>query len=207
MNSSKISQLIALADEFEQKTVIGPEPTGRNDYNNKYQAQRDMLAKFHSFFSSHLRATIGQMESDLGTLRERDFDKDMWSLLARLYKHLETIYGHINFEKPYSAARELVEYVNDRRHRSVIDNLEFLAHHHLEKTTPETSFPLPSVLKHITEAKSLEMLKELATQAKEHIENNPLIVEPITTPPPGKRDVPGAEHPSVAIGPEEKTRV
>lgn len=206
MNSSKISQIIALADEFEQQTSV-PEPTDhRNDYNVKYQTQRDMLAKFYNFFHNRLRATIGRMESDLGTLKERNFDKSMWSLLARLYKHLESIYARVSQEKPYSAAQELVDYVNDRQRRAVIDNLDFLARHHLESTKPETSTPLPSTVKQVGEAESLGMLSSLADQIKEHMEKNPLIVEPITTPPPAKRETPGAQHPSVAIGPEEKTK-
>ncbi len=206
MNSSKISQIIALADEFEQQTTMTDPTDRRNDYNVKYQVQRDMLAKFYDFFHSRLRTVMGQMESNLGTLRARNFDKDMWNLLVRVYKHLENIYSHINHDKPYLAAQELVDYVNDRQRRAVIDNLDFLARHHLEQTKPETLAPLPPIAKHITEAESLGNLKELAAQIKEHMEKNPLIAEPITTPPPGRRENPAAQHPDQPVGPEALTK-
>lgn len=204
MTSPKVLQLIALAEEFEQKTIVtGPD---KGEYNRKFQAQREMLAKFYDSFRSELRSTMGQMEGDLATLRERHFDKAMLALLAKVYRHLEEIYQHLTPEKPYKAAEELVNFVNERHQRSVIDNLQFLAKHHLEKTKPETLAPLPATVRHITEAKSLSMLKELAAEVRAHMDQFPLIDGLTPTPIPPRME-PSILGPEEKAGPQDVTKV
>jgi hypothetical protein len=205
MTSFYVQQLIILAEELENKlneTYVIP---GRADYNTKFHAQRERLAKFHEFFSRTLRTILGQMESDIGTLKARDFDPNMRRHMVTVYRDLEKIFKEINPEKPYIAAQKLVDYVADRHHRSVIDNLEFLANHHLESTKPEAVGPLPKNVSMIVAITSLEMLKTLAQKLKYHMDQFPLIEVqlPSTVPPP--RLVPAVEHPAQPISGEQAT--
>lgn len=206
MTTFHIGRLVALADEFEEKLDKTVNLVNKDDYNIRFQAQREMLARFFQFFQRRLRTILSQMESDLGTLRERGFDANMRRLMAKVYAHLEEIFKKIDEEKPYFTAQELVDYVGDRHHRSIIDNLEFLAKHQLETTQPEVSGTLPPNVRQIITAESLPMLKDLATKLQQHMEQFPLLTYPIPTPPP-PRENPAAQHPGGVASQEEATKV
>jgi hypothetical protein len=205
MTSFNAWRMIALAEELEKKLdqtlMIGD----GNNYNRQFHAQREMLARFYDFFHRYLRQVLSQMESDLGTLKGRNFDPNMRRLMVDVYRRLEEIFKKTDERKPYLAAQQLVDYVGDRHHRSVIDNLEFLAKHHLEATTPETAAPLPTNVRHIMEAESLPMVKRLVEKLKEHMEQFPLIDIPLPTPIPPPGLTPAVEHPAQPIGEQQVT--
>jgi hypothetical protein len=204
MTSYRTSRLIALAVEMEQKLDQTMMIGDGGNYNQQFQAQREMLTRFYDFFHRHLRQAMSQMESDIGILKVRGFDPNMRRLFIEVYKQMEEIYKHTSETKPYLAAQEFVDYVGDRHHRSIIDNLEFLAKHHLETTKPQTMAPLPKSMRHIVEVESPKMIKELAEKLKQHMEQFPLIAAFTPTPIP-PRPEPAVEHPTQPAGEGEKT--
>jgi DNA-directed RNA polymerase subunit F len=186
MTNSQVSKLLVLADIFvlkladEKGTVVLED---KNNINKQFQAQREMLEKFSHAFRSKFRAIIGELESDIGTLKTRKFDPKMLQLMLKTNGDLEKIYQSMKDNKPYAIAQKLVDYVADQT--STIDNLDFLIQHHLQKTQPEMKVPLLPVMRH-AQAKAFRELKELAHQLKHHMDNNPLLSEPISIPPPAE---------------------
>lgn len=186
MTNPKVSALLALANKLSKKiadddTIISEE---KNNANKQFQYQREMLQKFSDVFSRKLRAIISQLESEMGTLKLRKFDPNMLRLMAKVKGSLEEIYMSIKEVKPYPAAYRLIEYITQRNQgRDIINNLEFLATHHLDSTRPEVMSPLSSGLKHAT-IQSFKELRELAAKLQSHMENNQLLLEPGSNPPP-----------------------
>lgn len=208
MTSPKLSELIALADRLaikvadDNKTVILDDKS----INRQFQYQRDMLQKFYDVFSRKLRAIIAQLESEIGTLKMRRFDRNMMRLMAKVKGALEEIYMSIKEPKPYPAAEKLVAYVMDRdKGRDIISNLEFLATHHLDATKPEVSAPMPAGMTHAT-IQSFKELKELARKLQDHMSNNPLLPEPGSNPPPPLEQRNPFADPNVLAPPDMATK-
>jgi len=199
MTSSNILRLIALAEELQQKidqTVVleGNKPK----LNEQFEAQRE----FGRQFNDKLRALLSELNGDLYTLQARRFDSKMWRLLVNVKSELEKILSSLKENRPHEAAWKLVDYVNNRSTKSILDNLEFLSQHHMHTTQPTGK--LPPTTKH-TEIQFFQHLKGLATELKAYMELNPPLPVPGSGPPP-PRENPAAQHPDIAIGPEAKTK-
>lgn len=190
---------VALADERAQ--IETP-------HNLEYQEQRNRLGEFYDHFRRQLRAIVNEMGGDLFMLRERKFDPKMFTLFGQVYQHLIELNKSIQEDKPYRAAEKLIAYVTDRPTRMVLDNLDFLAKHHLEVTNVDF---VPSARLQHPKIRSIDALKALAAQLKQSMEKNPLIVPPgmassetPTQPPPKTRDLFGPDN---TLGQEDKTKV
>lgn len=172
--------------------------------NNEFQAQRERLAKFYEKLSSDLRHIRNEMGSELGTLKERDFDTEMFRLLAKVYDTLIELYKEIDPEKPYIAAEKIVHYVLEKPNAPYIDNLDFLAKHHLKKTNVD--FGAGKTLIH-PEMRSLDKLKILAHEARTFMARYPLIM-PFTqsNPPVSLPDIVQDKGPQVEQKPGEEAK-
>lgn len=164
--------------------------------NEQFAKQRERLAEFYDHFSNSLRRIRNELESEIGTLRIRNFDPKMWKLLVKVFDTLLETYKSIDPEKPYVAAEKLVHYVFDRQTAMYIDNLDFLAKHHLKQTNVD--FKTSPVVGH-PQMRSLDDLKSLAHGLREFMNRYPLI-KPLTTPPPQM----GLQQIVQDIGSEEK---
>lgn len=193
---------VALADEAAREGTVIKTP------NQEYQEQRNRLSEFHDHFTRKLRATINEMGGDMFMLKERRFDPKMFALLSKVYQELITLFKSIQSDKPYRAAEKLVHYVTDRPTKMVLDNLNFLAKHHLQVTNEDF---VPSARLQHPQFRSIDDLENLAAGLKKFMEDNPLIVPPgaagsetPTEPPPAmKRNLLGPEN---KLGPEDKTK-
>jgi hypothetical protein len=191
MSTHKVLQL---ADKFAAKTTIAPPAGG---VNQRFQEQRQKLSEFYDHFFPELRRVIARMENEIGTLRLRGFEKKTWKMMIEVYDRLITISKHIKEDKPYSGARELVEFALSRNTKSIIDNLDFLANHHLSRTNVDFKES-----EHLTHPKSvsLKQLIHLAEWARQFMDLNPLLNVPSSIPPA----MPLGPVPVVTISPEEK---
>jgi len=195
-----VENFVALADEG---TIV------QNPYNNEYQEQRGRLAKFYDTFNRQLRAIINEMEGDLWMLKERKFDPKLFKAMANVREDLIQIFKGIQEDKPYRAAEKLVFYVSNRPTKMVLDNLDFLAKHHLQVTNEDF---IPSARLQHPQIRSIDALGKLASYLKRFMEQHPLIVPPgigrsetPTEPPPAaRRNLLGPES---KLGPEDKTKV
>jgi hypothetical protein len=148
------------------------------------------------------------MGGNLYMLKERKFDHKMFALFAKTYQELITINKSIQEDKPYRAAEKLVQYVFDRSTKIILDNLDFLAKHHLKITNED--FVTSTQLQH-PQIRSIDALKQLATELKDYMIQHPLIVPPgsagsetPTEPPPAaRRSFLGPEN---KLGPDDKTK-
>lgn len=174
-----IDKFAAMMDLPPTKVSPGSQLPGVND-NEQFAQQRERLAQFYEHFTSSLRRIRNELESEIGTLRMRNFDPKMWKLLVKVFQTVVEIYRETNPEKPYIAAEKLVHYVLDRQTAMYIDNLDFLAKHHLKETNVD--FKASPVLGH-PQMRSLDALKALAHELRQFMERYPL-VKPLTTPPP-----------------------
>jgi len=123
------------------------------------------LEKFSHEFRLKLRAVLAELEHNLGLLKLRAFDKDMLKLLFGVWRHLENLYLNFDQHDPYQTARQIVQYLNDKHTKSVIDNLIFLTEHHVKTTnvkdfTPSKTFVNPEV-------RGLKLLLQLGKFAEE----------------------------------------
>jgi len=175
-----IQKILDMAERF---VTIAEETVLQSPANIEYKAQRDKLSQFYDIFYRQIRATISEMGSDLDTLKMRNFDPKMWKMLAKIYHSLIEISKEITEDKPYIAAEKLVHYVLDREGAIMLDNLDFLAKHHLKSTNvdfkPSKAFRQP-------ETRSIDNIKKLALHVKKFMTENPLIESPsISRPPSG----------------------
>lgn len=164
--------------------------------NEQFAKQRERLSEFYDHFSNGLRRIRNELENEVSVLRDRDFDPKMWQLLVKVFRAVVEIYKEISPEKQYIAAEKLVHYVFDRQTAMYIDNLDFLAKHHLKETNVD--FKAGPVLGH-PQMRSLDDLKTLAHGLREFMNRYPLI-KPLTTPPPAM----GLQQIVQDIGNEEK---
>ena len=180
------------------------ELSDRPPANNEFQAQRERMAKFYENFSTDLRRIRNEMGSELGTLKQRAFDTAMFRLLAKVYDTLTDFHKQIDPEKPYIAAEKLVHYVLDKPNAPYIDNLDFLAKHHLKKTNVD--FGAGKTLIH-PEMRSLDKLKILAHEARTFMARYPLIM-PFTqsNPPVSLPDIVQDKGPQVEQKPGEEAK-
>ncbi len=194
MASYNLSKLLAkYADERGITSFL-------ND-NARFQYQRRHLAEFSRQFKSRLQIILAEMEGELFTLKEKKFDRSAWRELGKLWNHLGNIARQFNEEKPYLAASELVEFVHSRPTLIAMENIQFLANHHLEKT--KESLPNIPGFQH-PQIRSLKLLKSLAEHADVYMEQNPLMPIPVPTPTPSLVPEPQMLAP---VGPEQPTRI
>jgi hypothetical protein len=198
-----IQKVLEMAEKF---VTLAEEPGGtaiKTPHNLEYQAERNRLIEFYDHFTRQLRIIINEMGSNLGTLKAREFDHKMFKMLGSAYQSLIDIYKEAKENKPYIAAEKLVRYTLERPNNIVLDNLDFLAKHHMQNTNVD--FKPSKALRH-PEFHSIDDLKRLALELKKYMAENPLITAPgqSTLPPP--RLVENVQPvPDFRAGQEEKT--
>lgn len=109
-------------------------PTGAEP--NADNKLRQAVADFSIDFREKLRLVMGEMESDLITLRYRHFDKTMFNAYGDIWKHIVKVNKQSSFDDPMGAAHEIISYVNSQKH--IIENIEFMAKRHVEHTNVDT---------------------------------------------------------------------
>lgn len=143
--------------------------------NVEYQNQRDRLAKFYEHFHGKLRAIINGLDGEIRILKERKFDNKMMKLLVKVHQDLLSIYKETDKDNPYLAATKLVHYVLEGPNKHIIDNLDFLAKHHLQQTNVD--FMSGKILQN-PQILTLATVKELAEHLKNFMAQHPMIQPP-----------------------------
>lgn len=209
MTSPKVLQIMKkYADEGNQPTVMLEQSEGR------FTHQRKRLEEFAHHLQTKLRVVLTEMEHDISVLKMRGFDKNMWKLLVEVWQHLEGIYKSFHQDRPYETANKIVNYLNDRNTRAIIENLDFLGQHHVKKTNVDFA-PTPNFIN--PEIRSLKLLMTLSSYLENYVKENPLVekpkspfMNPIITPMPPKPEIPTWRPPEaqvatpVIIPPENK---
>lgn len=174
MTTPKVLQLIQkYADE--QPTALLEQSEGR------FKHQRQRVTEFSHQFHTKLGVLIKEMEYDISVLRERGFDRDMRKMMTGIWNHLIELNRTFNQDKPYETAKKLVSYVKSKDTKAVIDNLDFIAKHHIKKTNVD--FIPTQTLVH-PEIRSLQLLLNLADYLDHYMKTNPLLGETVITPAP-----------------------
>ena len=168
MSSHRVQQL---AQKFANTVLL--------DTNQKFKRQRVRLEQFAYDLRLKLGMLVREMEHDIGLLRARGFSKDMHKMYIKLWNDIISIYKKLDMEKPYSTAEEFLIYVKNKHVRDVIDNLDFLAEHHLKKTDvdfkPSHSIEQPQL-------RGLKLFKSLTQHLEAYLKANPLLAVPSVTP-------------------------
>lgn len=179
-----IQKVLEMADRFVT-LAEGEKDDGthiKTPHNLEYQDQRTRLTEFAYELAKQLRRVIGEMGSDLFTLKERQFDPKMFKMFSAAYQNLISMSKEIQEDKPYIAAEKLVHYVLERPNSIVLDNLDFLAKHHTRATNVDFK---PSAL--FPEIRSIDELRRLAMHLRKYMAENPLINPPGQSAPPAAR--------------------
>src|ERR1700679_3974840 len=175
MKYQKVFEMAAKFADLSGKTVH------QFSSNIEFQAQRYMLEQFSSKLIREMKLAIGEMSSEINTLKERNFDSKMLELFVKMYYGLINIYKEIDKAKPYIAAEKFIEYVLERPKSSIIDNLDFLAKLHLKQTNVDYK---PSKVLTNPEIRSLDLIKKLAVEARYFINEHPLVKPLVPAAPP-----------------------
>lgn len=152
-----------------------PQPTALfEDSEARFKHQRQRMSEFAHQLKTKFRVLIAEMESDIGMLRANRFPQDMQKIFIQVWNHLINIYRNFHEDRSYETASKLVDYVKSRNTRAIIENLDFLAQHHLQN--PNKDAPKTSI-------KSLKLLLNFADYLENYMKENKLLSNPkIITP-------------------------
>lgn len=164
----KNHKVLQLADKFADMAEKSP-------VNMEFHAQRQRFSDFFEMFRKNLRTIVGEMGGEITTLKARDFDPKMLTLLNKVYHDVIEIYRTTKEYDPYATAGKFVQLVLERPNGPVIDNLDFLAKHHVGQTNVDFRESQSLVNPKI---RSLDMLKALANQIKQFMATYPLLRVP-----------------------------
>jgi hypothetical protein len=169
------NRVYKLIDEFVSQAE--KEETKAIDYGQALQ-ERQMLMDFGWDFNRKLGAIISELGGEFLTLKERHFDPKLLQMLAKVHKELIEIKIKLTQHNPYEAATKLVHYVLSKPVAPIIDNLDFLAKHHL--STTNVDFESGKFLAH-PQMRSLDKLKSLALELKKFMDEHQVQPLPIKT--------------------------
>lgn len=157
-------QILKLAQKFETSYQ------SLNDTNFQNEQQK-MLGNFYENFYRKILNIINELNGDLTVLKERQFDDKMTKLLSKIHNDLIDIIKKTDPHKPYGGANQLIHFVLEKPNSSIIDNLDFLAKHHIANTN--INIITGPVVGH-PKITSLDHLKSLAKQLQDFINKNPI---------------------------------
>jgi len=193
--------LIKSAIEEHLTPVLAPE-----DDPFTFQRKREELGYE---LQMKLRMILAELEHELGLLKTREFDPEMLKLYNEVRHRLETIARTMNVANPIKTAREIVLYLDNRHTKAVLENLDFLAEHHLEKT--KVPFQSGGLLVH-PKVRSFKLIPQLLQFAKEFLtEQSPQSMQETVRPSkgniipvtlPGPPAVPSFATPPAPTAPE-----
>jgi hypothetical protein len=202
MKYQKILQLVENFVSLADEKVFYMPP--KNPIDTGFENQRQKLAKFHEHFKRRLTTIIGELAGDIWTLKERQFDRKLFGLLGQVYHDLIQISQKSDLDKPYATAEELIRYVTERPSGPIIDNLDYLAKHHIEQTNVD--FGGGKTLIHPT-MHSLDDLKKLVVQLETFMAQNPLLTTQESAPIPNPSIERNMENiPAFFTGRDDKTK-
>jgi hypothetical protein len=151
------------------------DPTGFVNVNTPNTANQEKLENYGHELHMKFRAVLAELEHDASLLKMRNFDPEMLKLLVGIWRHLEKLFVGMNQEQPLKTAHQIVQILNDRHTKAVIDNLIFLAEHHVKSTNVNYT---PSKFLRNPELRGLKLLLEL----KKTAENAPGSIAPVVAP-------------------------
>lgn len=189
------SKILQLATKFAHKSLITLDDI-------RFQDQKDMLNNFQQDFYRKLSKIINQLNGDIFVLKKRNFDSKMMKLLAKVNKDLIEIVRNLNQDNPYIITGNFINYVLGKPNGPIIDNLDFLAKHHINKTNEE--FQIGPMLKH-PEITSLDELKSLAQNLQNFMKEHPLIKAPEIKSGPANLEDNLKDVPAFLAGQEDVT--
>jgi hypothetical protein len=194
---TSISELLSLAEQFHIIAAHYPQP-------RQLQEQHIKLEQFAEHLRKNLRQITNELGGEIVSLKERQFDPKMLKMMVKIMQTLNDLTNNVRDEQPYTVGERLVQSVLEKPNSTIIDNLDFLAKHHLKQTNlavlPHSKLTQP-------ELHSLDRVRQLAAQVKSYMSSNPVLIgEPTKYVSPNAlletmKDVPGFHS-----GTEDKTR-
>jgi hypothetical protein len=142
-----------------------------------------------------LKTVLVELEHDTSILKMRGFDQDMLKLFTEVWRHLENIYFRFSQFNPHQTARQIVEYLNDKHTKSVINNLIFLTEHHVKTTNVPGFIPGKALIN--PEIKGLKLLLQLEKFAEEILRQPTLSPSQPTWRPPSTQSMQAVKIPKL----------
>lgn len=168
------------------------------------QEQQQSLEDFGYDFTDKLRAILGEMASDLGTLKEKGYDKAYWKQLGNLYQRLIEMRKDFDYYRPYVSVEKISNFIFSKEMFFIIQNLHHTIQKHLKEN--EVDFKAGPGLSQ-SRADSLKKLVSLLKTTNEYIKAHPLEMTPrdMPTSAPPKMETPKSDYKPVSS--ENITRV
>lgn len=147
-------KLIALAEEFAQKTMMPRE-------DEEVILRREKERHFFEKFQNQFRALLNEMEGDYISLKVKELDRPILQEFGKLFRNLLEIYKKFNNLYPFGCVRRLINYVQDNH--SLIIKLNNAIQKFLKEN--QIDFGNSSKLQQVR-VDSLLLLNKLAMYAK-----------------------------------------
>lgn len=172
-----------------------------HEHNQKWQEQRDRLETFYFDTSRFFRNLINEMDGDLLVLKHKDVHEDVIKMFSKFTHDLLKLYLDIDPTHPYAGMEKLVNWVDSKQTKNLLENLEFLIQTYLKKEKIE--FEQTPNMKH-PQFSSIQKLLTIIPKLRNFMVEHPMLPDPrsvSTVPPPMK----GFLEPS--LGPNDPTAI
>lgn len=141
-----------------------------DDSSYQNQELKNKLTYFQNEFSTKFNSIITEMDGDLASLKIMNFDKNIFKIFTKLWNNLLEFNNKLSGENKLNTINEIIDFVTSKQTMSMVDNLEFLINHFLEKNKIDTSGT--AILSNIN-VQSLHKLLNLILESKDFIKNHP----------------------------------
>lgn len=185
-------KVLKLAQQFNEKIR-----------NEQFSQQRQKMEQFSNDFMSKLYSVINEMDGDVATLKEKEFDQNSIKKLHILLQKILGFYKNFDEKKPYVWAEKLIQYIISPDIFPIIQSLNINIQKHLKEN--QIQF-LPSNKLSQARVDSIKNLLNLLFHTKDYMKKNPLLPDPRDMPtvrPPALEVPPGPEY--NPVGPEAAT--
>lgn len=168
-----------MTNQYRKKIINKISDTVIKNKNELFNQQRNRLSHFSHDLYMKLRIILNEMEYDLKILKDQNFDKEMWKLFSKMWVELVSILKEFKEEKPYLTAEKLINYVNNKNNKAIIDNLDFIIKKHLKSYLSDIKFG-PTLQP--VQVRSLHLLKSFVEKIQSYVKSNPLLPVPSEAP-------------------------
>jgi hypothetical protein len=152
--------------------------------DDKFHAQRARLEEFFFDFYQGLRRSLNEIEGDILSLKEAKMDPSVLKVLGQVFHQLNDITRQANPENPYLTVKKLLEWLNSKTNKSIIDNLQFIITNFLRNR--KLDIKTNKRVSDLTINGLNNTIKEIE-KAKMYMDAFPMLPDPrdaITVPPP-----------------------
>lgn len=187
--------------ELSEKFLV---KTAEFHQEEKFKAERERLSKFYDQIEREFTQILNEMEGDLLTLKVKEYPRPELKEFIKVFQYLIQLKKHALNYRPYEAAQQIINFINNRGFKAQIAALNMSAQHFVQNTQVDFDQSLGRL--HQASIKSLEKLQPFAEKLYTYMIEYPLTGHSIHNQPINEsRIIPDPDYKE--SGPEDITKV